>query len=455
MSGRHQTIQYETDQYLKAGRASASLLRIGLYLFILILPLLVALAAKPKTDHPFVQELAKNFAVVGYSIIVMQFVLSARFAWIERSFGLDAVFQFHRCMGMYAAALLLAHPLLYASADKWALLWDFNHPWAISLGKVGFLALGVLAVSSMFRKAVSLEFETWRGLHNGLAFSVLLLGFVHSLFAGGDFSGWPMRTLWAIMLGVAVASYLRRTLLHPQRLALQTYEVVRIEQETHNVWSLEMAPINDARGMRNLPGQFGFLNLYRVGLPIEEHPFTIASAPSASGRSVMTIKASGDYTATIGLTGIGDRASISGPYGRFSYALRPQEKDLVFIAGGVGITPMLSMLRHMRDMRADISVVLLNGNRQERDIIAGPELKSIAEGSHPRLTVVHALSDPGDKWMGVKGRIDGPLVQSHVSQLDNKVFYVCGPPLMTSGIIAALRHMGIPKRSVHIEKFSL
>ena len=455
MSVQHQMIKHETDQFLKAGRTPASLLRIGLYLFVLIVPLVVAIASQPRTDHPFIQELAKNFAVVGYSILAMQFVLSARFGWIERSFGLDAVFHFHRYMGMYAVALLLAHPLLYASADKWELLLGFNHPWAVSLGKVGFLALAVLAVSSMFRKTLSLEFETWRGIHNGLALSVLLLGFVHSLGVGGDFSGWPMRVIWAILLSVAIGSYLRHTLLHPQRLALQPYEVVRVEQETHNVWSLEMAPINDARGMQNLPGQFGFLTLYRAGLPIEEHPFTIASAPSASGRVVITIKASGDYTETIGLTCVGDRASISGPYGRFSYVLRPEENDLVFIAGGVGITPMLSMLRHMRDMRTNISVVLLYCNRQERDIIAGPELKSIAEGSHPRLTVVHVLSDPGDEWMGVKGRIDGPLVQRHVSQLDNKVFYVCGPPLMTSGVIAALRRMGLPKRSVHIEQFSL
>lgn len=455
MSGQRQMMKYKADQYLLAGRAPASLLKIGLYMLVLILPLLVALVTKPRTDHPFVQELAKNFALVGYSILVMQFVLSARYFWIERSFGLDTVFQFHRFMGMFAVTLLLAHPLLYASADKWELLFDFNHPWAVSLGKVGFLALGVLAVSVIFRKALSLEFETWRGMHNGLALSVLFLGFVHSIGAGGDFSGWPMRAIWAIMFSVAVASYLRNTLFHPQRLALHPYEVTRIERETHNVWSLEMAPINKAGGMQNLPGQFGFLTLYSARMPIEEHPFTIASAPSPSGRAVITIKASGDFTETIGLAGVGDRASISGPYGRFSYTLRPEEKDLVFIAGGVGITPMLSMLRHMRDMRADISVVLLYGNRKERDIIAGPELKSIAEGSHPQLTVVHALSDPDRTWMGVKGRIDGPLVQRYVSQLDNKAFYVCGPPLLTSGVIVALRRMGIPKRSIHIEKFSL
>ena len=448
-------IKNEIDLYLKAGRVSMGLLKIGLYLFVVILPLLIAFAWKPGTDHPFVQELAKNFAMLGYSILAMQFVLSARFAWIERSFGLDAIFLFHRTMGMFAITILVAHPLLYASADEWELLSGFNHPWFISLGKVGFLTLIVLGLTSVLRKTLSLEFETWRGIHNGLALSALLLGFVHSLGAGGDFSGWPMRAIWIILFSVALGSYLRHTGFHPQRLAEQPYEVVRVEQETHNVWSLEMAPVNSAHGMRNLPGQFGFLTLYRDGLPTEEHPFTIASAANPSGRIVFTIKASGDCTATTCRTSIGDRASISGPYGRFSYVLRPKENDLVFIAGGVGITPLLSMLRHMRDTQASLSVVLLYSNRQERDIIAGPELKSMAEGSHPRLTVVHVLSEPGNEWKGEKGHIDGPLIQRHAGELANKAFYVCGPPSMSSGIVTGLCRMGIPKDNVHLEQFSL
>lgn len=74
--------------------------------------------------------------------------------------------------------------------------------------------------------------------------------------------------------------------------------------------------------------------------------------------------------------------------------LHPNERDLVFVAAGVGITPMLSMLRHMRSVNANLSVLLLYGNRREPDIIARAELDSIAAERLPRLKVVHVLSDP-------------------------------------------------------------
>lgn len=91
----------EIDEYLKAGRTLERLQRVGLYAAIALSPLLIAVVTRAETDHPFVQELAKNFAMVGYSVLAVQFVLSARFHWVERPFGLDVVFQFHRRMGFF------------------------------------------------------------------------------------------------------------------------------------------------------------------------------------------------------------------------------------------------------------------------------------------------------------------------------------------------------------------
>lgn len=177
------------------------------------------------------------------------------------------------------------------------------------------MALGVLALTSLLRKALSLEFETWRGMHNGLAVSILLLGFIHSTKAGGDFENWPMMALWSVLFAGALASYAHHKWLHPRQLRRCPYVVIRVEQETPDVWSLELAPGDDTPAMRNLPGQFGFLTLHRAQGPAEEHPFTIASIPTASGHVVTTIKASGDYTTTSGQTSIGDTASVCGPYG--------------------------------------------------------------------------------------------------------------------------------------------
>ena len=121
----------------------------------------------------------------------------------------------------------------------------------------------------------------------------------------------------------------------------------------------------------------------RPGLPVEEHHFTIASSPTEPAFHTSTIKASGDFTATIGQTSPGDLAIIQAPFGRFSYVLKPQALDLVFIAGGIGITPLMSNLRHMRDTQADRRVLLLYSNKTENDIVFREELAQIEAGTNP------------------------------------------------------------------------
>ncbi|MBL4845551.1 MAG: ferric reductase-like transmembrane domain-containing protein [Planctomycetes bacterium] len=441
--------------YLRAGRLPSTSAWLVLYVAILVGPLLAAAGIQPQTDHPFLQEIAKGLALVGYTILAMQFVLAGRYKWLDRAFGLDLLFQFHRQMGVCAGVFLLAHPVLYAVGGGEE-LFKFEQPWEISLGRVALLVLCVLVVTSTARRALSIEFETWRGVHNGLALSVLGLGFGHSVAAGGDLGTWPMRALWTGVLGVAVFSYLRLKLMHP-RLARNAFEVVKVQQETHDVCTLELRPLGDGGGMQNLPGQFCFLTLHRDKGPVEEHPFTISSSADDSGRMAVTIKASGDFTSTIPETAVGDRAIVSGPYGRFSYVLHPNEDKLVFIVGGVGLTPALSMLRHMRAIKADVTVLLLYGNREERDIIAREELAGlVAAGSCPVLEVVHILSGADESWTGSRGWIDGPLIQRHAeAYLGEAPFYLCGPPVMLTSVTKALGGLGVPPSRIRFERFAL
>lgn len=421
-------------------------------LIAILMPLLIAVLNTPTTDHPFVQELAKIFGLLGYSIIALQFVLSARIHWIEKPFGLDTIFKFHRQMGMFAALLLLSHPILYASADNWDILLALDHPWGISFGKIALLALAALVVVTVFRKTLSLDFERWRGIHNGLAISVLLVGVLHSLSSGGDFNNWPMLVVWALLTGTAITCYVNHKWLRPMTLHLQPYRVINVKKETESVWSLEFAPEPNTTKIVNLAGQFCFLTLHRDG-PVEEHPFTIASAPNEAGHVITIIKTSGDYTKTIAQTKIGDIASISGPYGRFSYLLHPEENNIVFIAGGVGITPILSMLRQMRSDQADVNVQLLYANKTENDIIAQTELELIADGDFPKLNIIHVLSHSGESWTGEKGRINKNLLTQ--SGVDEKAYYICGPPGMSATVISTLLSLGVSQDKIHNEQFNL
>ena len=180
----------------KTSPTSASALgRILIYLAAIATPPVLA-AILPEGRHGeyrFLPQLANNLALVGYTIVALQFILAARLKWIERPFGLDMIFAFHKPMALLAVVFLLAHPLLMAWGEaRWSLLNRLNVSWPIHVGRVALLCLVIIILVSSFRKLIHLEYERWRAWHNVLVVGVLVLGFVHSI-SMGDLRAWPTR----------------------------------------------------------------------------------------------------------------------------------------------------------------------------------------------------------------------------------------------------------------------
>ncbi len=439
-----------------ADRPGWGLLLVLAYTALVLLPLAVAALSRPLTDHGFIYELGRSFALLGFALLALQFLLSARLSWIERPYGLDALFAYHKAMALVAVVLIALHPLLLVLGGAgWGLLVRLDVSWRIWLGKLALLLLLIQVLTSILRPRLRLGFEQWRFLHNQ-ATVIFGLAFIHSWYTGGDLQERTMQTLWWAMLAIA-AAYGYHKLLRPALLRRRAYRVAEVSRETHNVWTLRLQPPPGRSRFPYRPGQFCFLTLWRAarGLPVEEHPFTISSSPSRD-HLACTIKQSGDFTATIGETRAGDPVSIQGPFGRFSYTLHPAPADLVFIAGGIGITPLMSMLRQMRDAEADRDVLLIYANRTEADIVFRSELDEIAAGGHPRLQVVHVLSDRDGPWEGETGYVTRDMIARLVG--DNpgqRSYYVCGPPPMMKQVIGALRELRVPPGRIAFERFSL
>ncbi len=407
-------------------------------------------------DNGVVYEIGRSFALIGLGIITLQFVLTARLHWAERPFGLDMVLRYHKGMSLLAAALLVMHPVLVAVGGAgMSLLYGGGQPWNIWFGRAALLLLLVQITFSAFRPQLRLGFEQWRLLHNQ---ATLIFGFaaVHARFTGGDFSAQAMRLLWLLLVAIAVMSYGYHKFARPLRLARHPYRVSDVKQETRNVWTVTIEPPAGRSRFPFRPGQFHFMHLRRGrGLPAEEHHFTISSSP-AGGALTSTIKESGDFTATIGATKPGDPVAVQGPFGRFSYTYHPGMKDIVFIVGGVGITPIMSMMRHLRDTSADAHALLIYGNRTEADIVFRNELDGIAAGARPRLKVIHVLSDPRNNWDGEKGMIDRDRISRLIgSDYGSKSYFVCGPPAMMRKVFRALRELGVPPDRIEYERFAL
>ncbi len=227
-----------------------------------------------------------------------------------------------------------------------------------------------------------------------------------------------------------------------------------VKSEAPRVWTLALEPHRD-RPFHFVPGQFQFLRLHGTDIPSEEHPFTIASSPARSGRISITIKESGDFTAGIGRVRPGDRATVHGPFGRFSHTLHPDEGDLVFAAGGVGITPLMSMLRYMRDHLEARRVLLAYASRSAADVLFRDELEAMQAGEYPVLKVVHVLANAPSSWVGETGKLDADRLARLCGGVESKAFYLCCPPPMAASLIRGLRRKGVNPRRIHTDYFSL
>jgi predicted ferric reductase len=424
-----------------------------LYPLLILGPLAIFAASHAAIDHSLTEEVGIGCAVVGFAILALQFVITARLPWVEAPFGLDVLLVFHRVMALVATAALCVHPVLVASSEGWPLITGLHVHWYVWVGRAALALLLVQVLGSLSRRTVRLPYERWRRVHNVFAPAILALGFVHSLAAGDDVHDGGLVT-WAALVALALGCWLHGLVVRPRHLLRHPFRVTSLQSEAPHVWTLTLQP-HAKRLFRFAPGQFQFLRLYGAGVPAEEHPFSIASSPTRSGSISLTIKESGDFTAGIGRVRPGDLATVHGPFGRFSHTLHPEEGELVFVAAGVGITPFMSMLRYMRGRRESRSVLLVYASRSPADVIFGDELKSIEAGDFPRLKVIHLLSTAPASWAGETGRLDADRLARLCGGVEGRAFYLCCPPPMTAAFISGLRRMGVSPRRIHTDQFSL
>ena len=399
-------------------------------------------------------------AMLATVLIMIQFALGARLKPLDDAFGLDRLLMLHRATGALAVTFAALHPILLYITPHYVLGPAGKATWAEGLGALALTALVVIVVTSIWRTFVHLSYGAWHRIHY-LGFAVVVLVGAHSLAIGSDLQGgWPM-WVWVAMLTGYVLLFIWARVVRPRMVMARKWRVERVAPVGHDVWQLDLAP-QGHRGIHQVPGQFGLLTIHREDVPDERHPFTIASAPREDGSISFTIKESGDYTARIGETQEGAEAIVEGPYGQFCH-LRHGGEGFLMIAGGVGITPILSMLRYMAAHGDTRPMTLIWGNRTEADILYPEELERLQESLD--LRVVHVLSQQPE-YDGETGYVDADLL-ARVLSLEEFVaeIYLCGPPPMMDTVERALAgleftgqpllEMGGGAPRIHSERFEL
>jgi ferredoxin-NADP reductase len=180
--------------------------------------------------------------------------------------------------------------------------------------------------------------------------------------------------------------------------------------------------------------------------------YSISSSPEVRGYFEISVRRQGLVSSTLhALLRPGASVSLGKPAGQFVYPAG-DDRPIALLAGGVGITPLLSMLRYAVATDPLRPVTLLYSVRTAHDVAFASELQMIAE-RHPQVHVAITVTDEPSATRWHTGRIDGPLVRRHVAHPAHTIFLMCGPPPMMTALGDALQNMGVAADQVRFEAF--
>ncbi len=228
-------------------------------------------------------------------------------------------------------------------------------------------------------------------------------------------------------------------------------ELAEVIQRTPTVKSFRF-PIR-AKGVRYRAGQFFYLTIKVRGADALHH-FSISSSPTDKGYVEFTKRiTASDFSQALDVLKPGDWANLQGPGGAFT--LSRKFIKLAFLSGGIGITPLRSMIRYVTHKKLPYDIVLLYGNGTTEEIVFREELEEFA-ADNPRLRIVHVLSgaDVPRNWQGKTGHIDTTLVREIVPDYRNRLFYLSGPPKMVLALSQQLSGLNLAGEQIRLDSFT-
>jgi ferredoxin-NADP reductase len=227
-------------------------------------------------------------------------------------------------------------------------------------------------------------------------------------------------------------------------------QVTAVSAATPSIHVLRLAIPDPA--FRFLPGQWVDLSVDVDGVT-QTSGYSITSSPTHLGSIELAIKASARHPVARWAherARVGDAVRVSQGQGPFVY-LPEMSDNVVLIGGGVGVTPLLSIFRHVRDSALATRVHLLYSVSDSREILFRDELEAAAR-SHENLHVSMTVTQPDPSWQGLTGRVD-PVKLHALDVPDDTLYYLCGPKGMVEDMSTLLHTLGVPMNRVIFEKW--
>jgi predicted ferric reductase len=398
--------------------------------------------------------LGRLFGLIATYCALMQFIIMGRIGWLEPIFGLDKMAIFHRANGvatisfilLHSFLITLTHPLLQGSTNFLSVI---QLPYVV-LAMIAEMLFILTVGLSIYIVRKHLKFETWYAVHMLNYLAIALVPW-HQLTNGGDFlTNEAFANYWIglyVFTGACVLYWRFAKVFITS--AKHQFTVQKIVKETPTATSVYIA----GRRMEKFKakgGQFVLVRFLSKKLWSQEHPFSLSRLPD--GETIrLTIRQLGDFTNEVPNILPGTKVAVSGPFGAFTHQKRETQK-ILYIAGGIGITPIRSMIEQQVALDERGNSVLLYGNRTEADTIFLQELHEL--GSKIAMPIHNVLSEQKG-FKGENGFVDQEKISRLVPDVRERDVFLCGPPPMMAAIVKQLKELGVPESQIHYERFSL
>jgi ferredoxin-NADP reductase len=408
-----------------------------------------------------------NFAILTTGILALIFlILTLLVTPLRKITGWNWLIFSRRTFGLYAFFYALAHFSIFFTLDRSfsvsSTLTEMVKRKYLIIGSMGLLAMVPLAVTSTNAMVKRLGAKRWHALHR-LAYVAAICGVIHYFMQVKADVRQPLvfAGVLTVLLGYrVVTAKLKKPaaqLAAAPRAKIWSGQmrVVRIIRQTSDVQTFRFArPDGGPLPFRHQPGQYLVISPMINGKKVNR-PYTISSSPTRPEYCEITVKRE-----EMGLVSRhlhdrlreGDTINISAPTGRFIFD-GTQAPSVVLIAGGVGITPLMTIARYLTDKNWKGDIYFAYGAKTTKDIIYRNELDDLKvrfPNLHMHITLSRA---EGSDWAGHKGRVSAEFLMKCIPGLSTRLVYICGPDAMMATTIQVLKHLGVPAEQIKSEEF--
>ena len=384
------------------------------------------------------QAIAQLTGLLGMVLLSWSYLLAARHSLWERLFGgLDRAYKAHHIVGGMSFVLLLQHPIamIIGSLPRNALLLylvPFRAGWDYTTGQLALYVLLLLLVLTLY---VPLSYRVWKWTHEWMGL-VIFLGGIHGLLIVSDVSrSWPLRVYILAFASLALLSALYKRFLYyvRQRQARVSVKSVGVAQDL-----IVLSLAYEGKPLTFGPGQYGFFAF--PDAPRDEHPFSLLGSDERV--VIIGVKRLGHFTKRLAKLQVGEPLIIRGPFGTFAEQMATT-RHAVWIAGGIGITPFLSMARTVRaSQRVEMYFCA--------KVLPPPVL------TEPFRTLERTQSS--FTWQACEtsktGRLKAAQILAETGNDPRARYFLCGPTLMMEGLTKELVQQGVKRSHIIYEDFA-